>query len=399
MLSIWVGRAGSGKSDLVLRAVNENRRRRPQLLLVPEHTSHAAEVDLCLACGDTASANAEVLSFRNLATRVMAQTGGLADFTLDGGGKILTMALTLQELQSKLKVFGRPSQKAAFLQQLVDLAEEFSSYEIAPEKLYAQTEGMDGVMGDKLRDLALIYGAYDGKLHSPGQDARGWLQKLRDKLPSSGYAVGKDVYVDGFSYFTALEEDILGILLEQARSVTVTLLGERGGGDLFQNALRQRSGCCPAQQKGSKSMLLFLEREPDEAPLSHLETHFFGTQVPWTEPTDAVALYQAGTAYDEAEYAASQILALVRTGACRFRDIAVTARNMDVYGPILENVLERYEVPAYLSRRSDILQKPTLTLLLSAMDAVTGALSTRMFSAISDGSPRQKKNAICWKTM
>ena len=387
MLSIWVGRAGSGKSDRVMQAIEKNRSTRPQLLLVPEHTSHAAEVDLCLACGDTASVNAEVLSFRNLATRVMAQTGGLADFTLDGGGKILTMSLALQELQSKLKVFGRPSQKAAFLQQLVDLTEEFSSYEIVPEQLYAQTESMDGVMGDKLRDLALIYAAYEGKLRSPGRDARGWLQKLRDKLASSGYAAGKDVYVDGFSYFTALEEDILGTLLEQAHSVTVTLLGERGSSDLFQNALRQRERLLRlAQQKGSKAELLFLEQPSAKTPLSHLETHFFGSQVPWTEPTDAVALYQAGTAYDEAEYVAAQILTLVRTGACRFRDIAVVARNMDVYGPILENVLARYEVPAYLSRRSDILQKPTLTLLLGALDAVTGGFEYEdMFRYLKTG--------------
>lgn len=45
---------------------------------------------------------------------------------------------------------------------------------------------------------------------------------------------------------------------------------------------------------------------------------------------------------------------------------------MEVYGTLLEAVFRRDDVPAYISRRSDILEQPVLTLLLSAVDAVTG---------------------------
>ena len=130
-LSIWIGRAGSGKSARVLRTMAENRTQRQQVLLVPEHISHEAELDLCRQLGPTASRDAEVLSFQNLATRVLSETGGLADFTLDNGGKLLTMRSALQELHSQLKVFGHPSQRSAFLRQLVDLAEEFYAYDRA----------------------------------------------------------------------------------------------------------------------------------------------------------------------------------------------------------------------------------------------------------------------------
>ena len=240
MLSIWIGRAGSGKSEKVLRTIAAERTQRAQVLIVPEHTSHRAEVDLCRACGETASRNAEVLSFQNLATRVLSRTGGLADVTLDGGGKLLTMRLALQELSGQLKVFHHPSQRAAFLQQLVELAEEFYAYEICPEELYEKTQEIGGAMGDKLQSVALLFGAYDAKLHAGGRDARSRVEKLRDALGSSQYLAGKDVYVDGYAYFNRLEEDILSIILRQAHQVTVTLLGEKGNQELFQNALRQR---------------------------------------------------------------------------------------------------------------------------------------------------------------
>ena len=102
-LRIITGRAGAGKSKLVLETIAAQRFERPQILLVPEHATHEAELDLCRALGDTASRDGEVLSFQSLGSRVLARTGGLAEFTLDGGGKLLTMRLALQELHSRIR--------------------------------------------------------------------------------------------------------------------------------------------------------------------------------------------------------------------------------------------------------------------------------------------------------
>ena len=96
-LKIITGRAGAGKSQWVLDRMAARRGQCGQVLLVPEHATHEAELDLCRALGDTASRDGEVLSFQSLATRVLAQTGGLAEVTLDNGGKILTMRRALQE--------------------------------------------------------------------------------------------------------------------------------------------------------------------------------------------------------------------------------------------------------------------------------------------------------------
>lgn len=386
MLSIWIGRAGSGKSRRVLERMKACRAQRPQILLVPEHISHEAELDLCRALGATASRDAEVLSFRNLAGRVLAESGGLADVTLDNGGKLLTMRLALQEVHTKLKVFGRPSQRSAFLQQLTELMEEFYAYEITPEQLYEQVAEVEGATGDKLRDVAILFAAYDAHLHADGRDARSRVQKLRDAVPQSDYLRGKDIYFDGFAYFNKTEESILRVMLRQANSVTVTLLGEKGNEHLFENAVRERQRLeRMAQEEGTDCEILWLNA-PCITPLQHLERHFFGADAVWEEDTDAIALYAANTAFTEVEYVASRIRELVRSGQCRYRDISVTARNMDVYAPLIETVFERSGIPAYLSRRSDILSKAPLTLLLSAVDAVTGGFAYEdMFRYLKTG--------------
>ena len=118
MLTVLMGRAKTGKSETVLRRVAELGDASRQILLVPEHASHQAEIDLCRACGPTASRHAEVLSFRRLSDRVLSIAGGIAQVTLDAGGRLLTMQKALGEVASQLTVYRRPSQEAAFLQQL-----------------------------------------------------------------------------------------------------------------------------------------------------------------------------------------------------------------------------------------------------------------------------------------
>ena len=103
MLTILMGRAKTGKSEQVLRRIAELGDDGRQILLVPEHASHQAEVDLCRACGPTASRHAEVLSFRRLGDRVLAITGGAAQVTLDAGGRaVIPMDGALDDLTAAL---------------------------------------------------------------------------------------------------------------------------------------------------------------------------------------------------------------------------------------------------------------------------------------------------------
>ena len=240
MLRILLGRARTGKSARVLEEIRALGDSSQQILLVPEHASHVAEVDVCRACGPTASRHAEVLTFKLLASRVLTLTGGAAEVTLDNGGKLLLLQRVLVSLAPSLRVYRRPSQRAAFLESLLALIEELQAYAVAPEVLAEKAEAIAGESGERLRDVALLYGAYLAKLHEGGRDARDRLEKLEENLAASGYADNKDIFLDGFSYFTGRERNILRILLKRAKSVTVTLLGDGSDSELFAEGLRVR---------------------------------------------------------------------------------------------------------------------------------------------------------------
>lgn len=379
-LTIIMDRAGTGKSAALLQEIAAEGLVGRQMLLVPEHASHQAERDLCAACGDRASRHAAVASFRWLAADILQRAGGIGGTVLDGGGKILTMYRALQANMSALKVYRRPSQRAAFLEQLIHLQEELRAYCVDYAALLERRQSVSALLADKLQDIALICGTYDAMLTEGGRDCRDLMERVLGVLDSpegKDYFRGMKIYADGFLYFNAREEAVLRHMLQYADSVTVTLLGDTQRTDgVFAVAQQVRSRLLRLAEEvhvSARTIASPLGGTPAGDPaLRHLEQSFFGVLRPYGEPTDAVSLYQAHTAYDEVERAAAEIRRLLAEGKCRCRDVLVAARNMGDYEATIENVFERYGLPAFLNRSREILEKPVVALVLAALDTVSG---------------------------
>ena len=371
MLTILMGRAKTGKSNMVLEKIRELGDTSRQILLVPEHASHQAEVDLCRACGATVSRHAEVLSFQRMTDRVLSLQGGLADVTLDAGGKLLNLQKAMSEVVTELTVYQRPSQKAAFLQQLLDLFDELSVYDVSPEVLYDKAQETTGATRDKLCDLSLIYKAYLSRLKNAELDVETSMMKLCHHLEASGYVKNKDIFIDGFTYFTVLERKALGIMLRTARSVTVTLLGEPDSREeIFEPSVKTMEQLCRlAKECGCPAECVVLRRR-DETALGHLEQYFFGENRRFDGDCSEIRILEADQIFSEVEQTAAEIRRLVASDNYRYRDITVAARNVKDYENVIEVVFERYGIPVYHSRRSDILQKPVLSLLTGVLSSI-----------------------------
>ena len=77
----------------------------------------------------------------------------------------------------------------------------------------------------------------------------------------------------------------------------------------------------------------------------------------------------------------AQIRQMLRNGH-RCRDIAVTARDLTEYAPVLEHIFARDGIPVYMSRRSDILQSRRCSWYWERWTPLPAALSMRTCSAI-----------------
>lgn len=378
MLKILLGRAGTGKTSRILEEISAAGGKR-QILIVPEQASHEMERRLCAVGGNKASTHAEVLSFTRLANRVLSKAGGLAAPALDPGGRVLLMCAARKAVSSALTVYSRPSQKPAFLSGLLATMDECKQYCVSPEDLTKAGEELSGQEGEKLRDLGLIFGAYDALTAQVAADPRDRLTRLAEGLAESGWASGSTVYVDGFTDFIPQQIQVLRQLWKQAGDVMVVLTcapEEEDGTSIFAPARRtiaklRRTAMTDHVQV--ETTTLHEQKICKVKELSYIEKQLFSEETkPWESPAPGVRLFTAVTPRSEVEWTASEILRLVREEGLRFREIGVVARGFDSYAPLIEEVFRRYDVPVFLDSMTDILQKPVFAVVTGALDVVAG---------------------------
>lgn len=424
MVTLLIGRAGTGKSRAVIDRMAAAHRERRQILIVPEQYSHRAERRVCSVGGNSLSLGSEVLTFTRLATRVFSVAGGLAAPTLDNGGRLLVMYLAVKEMSEALSVYRRPSRKPAFLTGLLATLDECKSYQTSPEALAEAGGRLGGATGDKLRDLGLIFTAYDRLCGQLGADPRDKLTRLAAALKESRWAEGMDVYLDGFTDFTPQQELVIQALMEQAHGVTIALTcdhleeDEEGLG-IFSPARRTAAGLKRLAKDAGQTWQVETCVPPDwetvplglwedsgkDPSLYHLEANLFaGEPTVWDSPS-GVTCAVPGDPRREVEWVCAQILKLVREKGWRFREIAVTARTLEGYEALIDDTFPRFGIPVFLARTQDILEKPALSLITSALAAVSGGyryedmfryLKTGLAGVADDDRDRLENYVLTW---
>lgn len=373
MLKLYIGPAGSGKTAAVMDEIRARvlAQQPGNWLIVPEQYSHEAERELCARCGDTMSRFAEVFSFSGLARRILSEQGGAALPVLDKGGRLLCMTLALGGVGDRLKAYRSARRRPEFPALMLSAVDELKSAGVSAEQLQEAAAGCDARLGEKLQDAALLLEAYEAVVSNGRADPSDRLTLLAALLPG---CLGKAqrIWIDGFLDFTGQEREILRAMLQSGAEVTVclTLDALHGEDEIFavsRRAARSLKAC--AEELGLPvGLRAFAGGEGKDPALRFFTERLFRfTDETFSGKNGAIALHRADGMAAECEFAAARALELVRGGA-RWRDIAVAARGFEDYRPLLESVFRHYGVPLYLTRRSELLQKPLPSLIAGAFE-------------------------------
>ena len=379
MLRLILGRAGAGKTALLLGELRERVEARTPggLLIVPEQYSHEAERELAARCGDTASLYAEVLSFTRLAHRVALEAGGSARAYIDRGGRLLQLTLALDQVGSTLRFWGQAARQPELMALLLSALDELRMGGADSAALRSVASEVGGSLGDKLHDLAVLREALDALEEQPGADPVSRLEVLAAQIPRCELLRGGSVYVDGFTDFTAQERAVLRALWHVG-DVTVALSCDDldGADEVFSAARRTaRTLLREARGDGVEVSVQTVISPGRGGAMAFLEEHLFG----WTdEVCDAAGTVKVVTApgvAGECELAAAEALRLVREENCRWRDVAVAVRGFEDYRGALADAFRRWGVPLYFTARTDIFTRPLPALMAAAFDLLADGWS------------------------
>ncbi len=336
-----------------------------------------------------------MLSFRRLAYRVLQEVGGAARAHIGELGKRMLLRRLLEKRRTEFKVFRRSAGLPGFADTLARTLGEMKTYCIGPEELALTTEVLRGIAGadllaDKLSDLQLLYSDLEVELADRFTDPDDYLNLLADRLEMSPAVRGGEVWVDGFSGFTPQEYRVLAALLRAAGQVNITLCtdleslaGSHDETALFYAVRETYDTLCEtaAREKVPVERPLSLDgsgpgrhRNPD---LVHLERYFFKRPAPPVKACGkGVIMAAAASPRAEAEGVAREITALCRDEGCRYRDIVVLLRDLDVYAGIISSVFADHHIPVFIDQKRPVMHHPLVELVRSALEVVISGWSS-----------------------
>lgn len=365
---VW-SRAGTGGRQRLLSDIISAAERGGEVIwLVPEPYSHASERILAEAGGASVCLNAEVTTFARLCDRILTALGGRALPSLDAGGRLLTLRRAARQTASGLSELLGVLSRPELLEALSTTLDICKCYGITPALLEKASHETEGTACNRLRELSLIFGAYDALCAQSAMDSRDRTLAAAEKLKEGRFGAGCCLFISHFASFTPQERLLLKALASKAAEVTLFFEG-------LPNPLQFPAICRTAavcrREWGEFETEIVETAEPDRASsLRCLEQTWFDP-LPKPLPDDgAIEIYRAASPAEECRFAAERICLLTQDEGLRYRDIAVLCADEETYGSLAAAIFPHYRIPLFQDRMDSIADKPLCRLIQAAADCV-----------------------------
>ncbi len=380
MLNIIKGGFTSGGHDRIKREivklVGEGKK---VLLIVPEQQTLLAESEMADALPPSAPLIFEVTNFTRLANTTARALGGISGEYCDKTKRALLMWRALTELSPILSGgHGSVNINEGLVDRYINASASIDALGISSDMLIEAQESeliKDQRLKSKLSDLASVHSLYKKLVGERYGDSENECVRMLEKLRSNPeYLSDRVVFVEGFISFTETQYALLG---ELAGRLPLTVLLHISGslGDSFEYT----------------EVRLCLERLKKECRLSDTEVRIFkedsrreddifsvAVDSLWRisggydnislQNKEKIRIFEAETPFEECEFIAADIKRKVMSGAS-YSDFAVVARSAGKYHGIIDTAFSLGEIPAFISKPSDITSFEVIKLIFSAYAA------------------------------
>ncbi len=373
MLQFILGPAHAGKTDHVYQELKERLDAGLRSwILVPEQFSLFTEKEIIARFGLPAQKQIKVLSFARLCNLVLHRIGPLRMQYMDGAGKHMVAARSLELLEDKLIYLKRNLHQKGFAKILAETFSECKRYGVSPQALqFAAGHINQEELSAKLDEVSLLFETYNQLIEAHHADAEDNLSLITPQLRNFDFLEGK-LFVLHFRSFTPVEHAALGELMHRMDiSVTLDYTDDTFYAGIFSPvATTIRRLRKTAEEQGiDETPALTLPSTDEDSALAYLSQKYFDFRAkPYPGNQDHIVIMETQNRYREIQAAADLILRLCRTQGYRFRDFLVLARGVEPYSRILPAIFESRGVSVFLDARQNIGAKPLIRLLSGTLE-------------------------------
>ncbi len=323
------------------------------LVFCDEKSSLMAENRICSCFIGTF--NTEVYSFGNF-----LRVKGGDNKSLSKEGSSMVIKKLLGELSLKTLNKGKDIAPSVY-----ELIAQLKSAGVTSNDIIRASEGVVGVLKNKLEDIGVIFSAYENYLCEKDiEDQSSALSRLPETIEKLDEIENTNVFLVGQTRFTL--QNLLGIkaLIKKAKSVTAILpYGENHFAFVNETIERLKTLC---NEMGEKVATTFENSPKSVESKIILDKLFNPLQKIEKVSTDKIALFTASSEDEEAEKIASIIRTEVLKGK-RYKDFTVALSSPTNNSSIIK-AFNLLNVPYYVDTEYKVDNHPLITLIFSYID-------------------------------
>lgn len=389
-LKFVLGAAGSGKSKYVIeQAAVSHSLGKNAIIIVPEQYTHQCEQAMLAQTGYICD-SLYVTSFNRLANKLISNSG-LRHKAADSCAKAMLVTRAITRSRQALTYYKNAENHTGYIELFADAISEFKKGQIMPETLKVMAEQVTSpVFSARMFDLATIYEEYNKLLGIDFVDGDDDITLMASLCFGNEYIKNAVIYIDEFFRFTKNELFCIEAMLSSGADVVVSLCMPEdalkdGNFSVVADTKRRLEECAktagvsiafPEIMEGKPRFL-----SPELAALEHAMATGVGG---YDGKVQNVSLVAFKNRYDEAEYVATQIKKLVKSGYA-YRDIAVITGDYEGYKELICTTFALYDIPVFADNRKKFLDHPIVVYLFSVLDLLGGFTTDKVSVYMKSG--------------
>lgn len=333
------------------------------LVLVPETKTLEAEQLLMETSG--AFVNVSINSFDRLLEKIDVK---ITRKPLTREASIMLIRKIVYELKDDLVCFKKSASSVGFIESIFDTISQIKSSGLSPQEFSLSAKDAKQSLRLKLKDISLIYDAYQTELENTYSDASDRLDILAMQAKDSEWIKKSHVLICGYDTLTQKAMNMIKSIVKNAKDVTVACSFMHPDSKNYHiaetevfDAFKKLAGELHIPYNPKR---IITEYKSD---FQHIKNNLYSYPVEAIKSDGFVSMYSFNNQYIELDNICKLIKDRINNG-CRYKDIAIVYSDLETNKRLIEEKMQEYEIPYFISKPYDYATHPFFTCIKSYLD-------------------------------
>ena len=358
-------------------------------VIVPDQLTLETELSLFEGLGLSGSFRLNVVSPKRLCGIIFESCGFPAQAALDERGRAMLMGYLLRAHAKELAFYRDSAKQPGFEQQLLDAVKRFREAGLGAEELLKlQSRIQDDALDAKLKDLYLLYSAYEAEMGVHIQDGEGEVLEAVARAQSAALLKNASALFYGFDVTTQSVNRLIAGLSRICRQTLVylPLPGQADAENSIYKPLHEALDRLAKElkQQNVPFTIQALEQEKSKtAPGRNMELLYTPEKPDAPVEKSSVLLAALSNPMEECRFVANAIRKLTHDRGWRYSDIALIVDHPEAYEDALGEAFGACGIPYFSQLHRAAAMHPlcaftleTLALLCRRAKSVYGVMET-----------------------